>query len=190
MGTTELILIAIGLSMDAFATSICKGLCMKKINYGQTFIIALFFGGFQALMPLLGWFLGSRLQSIISTYDHWVVFALLSFIGIRMIRESLAKDKEENCTVRLDLKELLMLAIATSIDALAVGIGLALLPGMDITRAILVIGFITFAISFVGVMIGNRFGTRFKNKAETAGGILLVLIGLKILLQHLGFIHF
>lgn len=183
----ELVLIAIGLSMDAFAVSLCKGLCMRKLNYGQGAIIALFFGGFQLLMPLLGWVLGKQFESYITTFDHWIAFGLLFYIGGKMIWEAIRDKDEEACPVdqRLNVKELFVLAIATSIDALAVGITFAFLQ-TPIIPAVVEIGAITFALSFGGVIIGHRFGTRFKQKAEIAGGVVLVLIGLKILLEHLG----
>ncbi len=183
----ELVLIAVGLSMDAFAVALCKGLGMKKLNYKQGLIIALFFGGFQALMPLAGWALGRQFERYITSVDHWIAFALLCYIGGKMIWDALHEKDEEFCPLdqRLDLKEMLMLAVATSIDALAVGVTFAFL-GVDIVPAVLLIGAITFALSFAGVLIGHRFGVRFKKKAELAGGAVLVLIGLKILLEHLG----
>jgi putative Mn2+ efflux pump MntP len=183
----ELVLIAVGLSMDAFAVALCKGLCMKKIRYGQATVIALFFGGFQALMPLLGWLLGKQFADSITEVDHWVSFVLLAYIGGKMIWESFHGKDDESCDVdgKLDLKELLLMAIATSIDALAVGITLAFMK-TAIVPAVLEIGAITFIISFLGVVIGHQFGTRFKRGAEIAGGAVLILIGLKILLEHLG----
>lgn len=182
----EVILIGVGLAMDAFAVAICKGLQMKKLNYRQATVIALFFGGFQALMPLIGWILGKQFEQYIVQIDHWIAFGLLSVIGVNMFRESLEKE-EEDVTVleKLDLKELVLLAIATSIDALAVGITFAFLK-VDIKLSVLVIGITTFLISFCGVAIGNIFGTRYKERAERFGGIVLILIGLKILLEHLG----
>lgn len=183
----ELVLIAVGLSMDAFAVALCKGLCMKKLNYAQGAVIALFFGGFQLLMPLIGWLLGKQFERYITPVDHWIAFALLAYIGGKMIWEAVREKEEETCPVdqRLDLKELLVMAIATSIDALAVGITFAFL-GTPIVSAVLVIGLITFILSYLGVLLGHRFGTRFQRKAEFAGGAVLVLIGLKILLEHLG----
>jgi len=182
----ELVLIAIGLSMDAFAVALCKGLCMKKIRYGQATVIALFFGGFQTLMPLLGWLLGKQFADSIAEVDHWVSFALLAYIGGKMIWESFHSKEDESCDIdKLDIKELLLMAIATSIDALAVGITLAFMK-TAILPAVLEIGAITFAISFLGVLIGHQFGTRLKRGAEIAGGAVLILIGLKILLEHLG----
>lgn len=183
----ELVLIAVGLSMDAFAVSLCKGLCMKKLNYGQATVIALFFGGFQLMMPLVGWLLGKQFENYITSFDHWIAFGLLFFIGGKMIWESIRDKDEEACPVdqRLNIRELLILAIATSIDALAVGITFAFLQ-TPIVPAVVEIGIITFGLSFGGVILGNKFGTRFKQKAEIAGGAVLVLIGLKILLEHLG----
>lgn len=188
MGIVELALIGVGLSMDAFAVSICKGLGMKRLRLGQALVIALFFGGFQALMPLLGWFLGSGFQSFIEPVDHWIAFALLAFIGAKMLWDAFHDDEEEDAAAenaRLDLKELVMLAIATSIDALAVGISFAFLR-VDIVPAVAHIGVITFALSFVGVAVGHAFGSRFEKPATIIGGIVLIAIGLKILLEHLG----
>lgn len=188
MSVIELVLIAIGLSMDAFAISVCKGLGMPKINYKHTFVIGLFFGGFQALMPLIGWFVGLRFERYIFNFDHWVAFALLSFIGVRMIFQALKKDSDEYpINEQINIKELFVLAIATSIDALAVGITFALVPGTDIGPAVIIIGTITFALSCVGVAIGNRFGAKYKSRAELAGGIILVSMGLKIVLDHMGY---
>lgn len=188
MGIVELALIGVGLSMDAFAVSICKGLGMKRLRMDQALLIALFFGGFQALMPLLGWFLGSGFQSFIEPVDHWIAFALLAFIGAKMLWEAFHDDEEEDAAAenaRLDLKELVMLAIATSIDALAVGISFAFLQ-VDIVPAVALIGIITFALSLVGVAVGHVFGSRFEKPATIIGGIVLIAIGLKILLEHLG----
>jgi len=191
MGFVELFLIAIGLSMDAFAVAICKGLNMRKLNYKNTFIIAAFFGGFQGLMPLIGWFLGRQFAQYITGFDHWIAFILLAFIGGQMILEALKKENEK-CDIddHLDIKELFMLAIATSIDALAVGITFALIPNTNIWVSIILIGIITFVLSIVGVFIGNKFGARFKSKAEFAGGFILILIGAKILFEHLGLFNF
>lgn len=186
MSIIELIMIALGLAMDAFAVSICKGLNMKKINYRHGMIYAISFGLFQAVMPLLGWILGKQFEQYITSIDHWIAFLLLAMIGINMLKESKEKDECQTCTEeRLDLKELLMLSIATSIDALAVGITFAFLK-VDIVVAISLIGIITLFISFIGILIGNKFGLHYKEKAEIAGGIILILIGLKILLEHLG----
>lgn len=184
----ELFLIGVGLSMDAFAVSVCKGLAMEKVNKKQTVVIGLYFGGFQALMPMLGWLLGIRFQKYITSIDHWVAFVLLAFIGGKMIAEALREKEEIDSGPKdqpLDHKELLLLAIATSIDALAVGITFAFLD-TPILEAIAIIGCTTFALSIVGVIVGNFFGTRYKKRAEISGGIILILIGLKILLEHLG----
>ncbi|MGN0527536.1 MAG: manganese efflux pump MntP family protein [Eubacterium sp.] len=187
MGFGEIFLIAVGLSMDAFAVSICKGLKMQnKINGGQTALIALFFGGFQALMPVIGWFLGSSFKKYIENFDHWVAFVLLAFIGGKMIYDSF-HDDDDNEDKPFSIKELFLLAIATSIDALAVGITFAIIK-TNIWTAVALIGVTTFVLSAVGVFIGHKFGAKYKNKAELAGGIILVLIGVKILLEHLGII--
>ena len=184
MALFELFLIAVGLSMDAFAVAVCKGLSMKRIDKKYTLLIALFFGGFQALMPLLGYFLGSQFSVYIEKFDHWVVFLLLALIGGNMIKESREAAEEE--TYRgIDYKELLLLAVATSIDALAVGITFAFLQ-VEIVPAVLLIGCTTFVLSLIGVVVGNLFGTRYKSRAELTGGIILILIGVKILLEHLG----
>lgn len=189
MGIIELFLIGVGLAMDAFAVAICKGLNMRKMNYAQATVIALFFGGFQALMPFLGWSLGRNFEHYIVSIDHWIAFVLLAIIGGNMIKEALGDDEDEiecgTCHDRLDLKELFMLAIATSIDALAVGVTFAFLK-VNIIPAISLIGVTTFIISFAGVHIGHRFGSKYEKKAELAGGIILICIGLKILLEHLG----
>ncbi|MEG0740958.1 MAG: manganese efflux pump MntP family protein [Clostridia bacterium] len=188
MSWMELVFIAIGLSMDAFAVSLCKGLCMKKLNYAHATVIALFFGGFQGMMPLLGWFLGTQFERYITPVDHWIAFVLLGYIGGKMIWDAVhAKPEAAQCDTepKLDMKELFTLAIATSIDALAVGITFAFLR-IDIVPAVLLIGGITFALSFVGVLLGHKFGMRFEKKAEIAGGVVLLVIGLKILLEHLG----
>ena len=184
----ELVLIGVGLSMDAFAVALCKGLSMRRVNYAHAAVIALFFGVFQAVMPLIGWVLGTQFARYITSVDHWIAFALLGYIGGKMIWDALHEAPETAPCAgegRLDLKELLMLAVATSIDALAVGITFAFLQ-VSILPAVATIGLITFALSFAGVVVGNRFGTRFQKKAEIAGGAVLVLIGLKILLDHLG----
>lgn len=190
MGFYELFLIAVGLSMDAFAVSVCKGLHMPRLNVKQGLIIALFFGVFQAVMPLLGWFLGQQFAERISAFDHWIAFVLLAFIGGKMIVEALKKDTDaETAAARFDIMELFMLAIATSIDALAVGITFAFL-NVSILPSVSLIGVTTFALSFAGVVIGHRFGAKYQNKAELLGGVILVLIGTKILLEHLGLIGF
>lgn len=192
MSFQEIFLIGVGLSMDAFAVALCKGLNMKKVNYVHTVIIALFFGGFQAVMPLLGWFLGKNFESYIKSVDHWIAFALLAYIGGKMAYEAIKGDDEDETSAegdKLDLKELTIMAIATSIDALAVGITFAFLQ-VSIVSSVTIIGITTFVLSIIGVMIGNRFGMKFKSKAEIAGGIILILIGLKILLEHLGILVF
>lgn len=194
MGFLELFLIGVGLSMDAFAVAVCKGLNMCKINYKHSAIIGLFFGGFQALMPFIGWFIGSRFEQYIVKFDHWIAFVLLGFIGSKMLYDAITEKEEDCCKIeeKFDYKELLLMAIATSIDALAVGITFAFL-GMNLSGifgAVSLIGVTTFALSFIGVVIGNKFGSVYKRKAEIAGGVVLVLIGLKILLEHLGIINF
>jgi putative Mn2+ efflux pump MntP len=186
----ELFLMGVGLAMDAFAVSICKGLGMGKVNKKQVAIIGLFFGGFQALMPFIGWLLGSRFEQYITNIDHWVAFVLLAFIGGKMIVEALGAKEEdtvEEYDAPLKIKELFVLAVATSIDALAVGITFAFLK-YPIIEAITIIGITTFIISVAGVYVGNFFGSKYKSKAELAGGSILVLLGLRILLTHLGII--
>lgn len=193
MGIIELFLISVGLAMDAFAVSICKGLNMKKINYRNAGIIALFFGVFQAVMPLIGYLIGSRFQSYIRSVDHWIAFVLLALIGGQMIWEVCHGGDEENGgedEEKLSIKQLFLLAVATSIDALAVGITFALLEGTDIKISVIIIGTVTFIISFAGVVIGNRFGNKYEKRAQIAGGIILILIGFRILLEHLGIIAF
>ena len=185
MGIFELFLIGIGLSMDAFAVAICKGLSMRKIDVRQTVTVALFFGGFQALMPFLGWALGKQFEQYITQYDHWIAFVLLVYIGGKMLWEALHSKEEDTAPANFSIKELLILAIATSIDALAVGITFAFL-NVKIGPAVAIIGCTTFVISLAGVLIGNKFGSRYKQKAEAVGGIILILIGLKILLEHTG----
>lgn len=184
-----LFLMGVSLAMDAFAVSVCKGLAMRKVNKKQCLVIALFFGGFQALMPFLGWLLGNRFEGYITSIDHWIAFILLGFIGGKMVVEAI-RDKGEEPEITeidppLDIKELFVLAVATSIDALAVGITFAFLE-IPIVEAMLIIGITTFVISVAGVYIGNFFGNKYKSKAELVGGIILILIGLKILLEHLG----
>ncbi len=189
MGYIELFLIGVGLAMDAFAVSICKGLKMKEVNKKHCFVIALFFGGFQALMPFLGWLAGKQFEKYITAFDHWIAFFLLVIIGGKMVVDVLRdREEEEVCPKeesRLDVKELFFLAIATSIDALAVGVSFAFLR-VSILPAITIIGVVTFVISMAGVFIGNIFGSKYKNKAELAGGIILIVLGIKILLDHLG----
>lgn len=184
MGIIELVLIAVGLAMDAFAVSICKGLSMKKMDLKKASIIGAYFGIFQGGMPLIGYLLGVGFQEKIQAVDHWIAFALLAFIGGNMIKEALSKD-EEDCNDSVDFKTMIVLAIATSIDALAVGVTFAFLK-VNIILAVLLIGIITFIISMVGVKIGNVFGDKYEKKAEFAGGLILILLGLKILLEHLG----
>lgn len=193
MGLAELLLLAVGLSMDAFAVSICKGLAMGEAKPRHALICGAWFGGFQALMPLIGYLLGEAFRSIISVVSSWVAFGLLALIGGNMIREALSKD-EEKTSAGLDVKTMFLMAVATSIDALAVGITFSCVPVavisgsqlMNTLVAVLIIGVTTFAISCGGVKIGGIFGTKFKSKAEFAGGVILVLIGVKILLEYFG----
>ena len=180
----EIIAIGIGLAMDAFAVSICKGLSMKKIDWKKAIIIALYFGIFQALMPVLGYFLGSTFSSFVQSVDHWIAFILLAIIGGNMIKDS-TDDEVEKRNDKVDVKTMLLLAIATSIDALAVGVTFAFFE-VNLLLSISIIGIITFVLSFLGVIIGNKFGDKFQNRAELVGGIVLIIIGLKILLEHLG----
>jgi len=189
MALLDLFMIAIGLSMDAFAVSLSKGLCMRKLNYQHALIIAAFFGGFQALMPLGGWLLGRQFAAFIQSYDHWVAFILLSIIGVKMLMEALQKNSEDLWfeDYFFSLKDVLLLAVATSIDALAVGVTFAFLK-ISILPSISLIGLTTFCLSLMGVVIGNRFAARFENKAGIAGGLVLIFIGSKILLQHLNII--
>ena len=189
----ELFLLGVGLSMDAFAVSVCKGLGMKKLNKKQALIIGLYFGGFQALMPFVGWLLGSQFQKYITSIDHWIAFILLGFIGGKMMIEAVREWNEEEVVdvmdAPIDHKNMFVLAVATSIDALAVGITFAFL-GTPIVEAITIIGITTMVISIAGVVVGNFFGSRYKSKAEFIGGLILVLLGLKILLEHLGILVF
>ena len=189
MGVAELILISVGLAMDAFSVSVCKGLSMKKLNIKGGVVTALFFGVFQAVMPVIGYFLGSRFENVISSFSHWLSFALLAFIGGKMIWEAVKGDDEGETKneYRLDYKELTLLAIATSIDALAVGIVFAA-EKTDLLFSVAMIGVVTFVLSLAGVFIGHRFGSKYEKKAEFAGGVILVLIGLKLLLEGLGVI--
>ena len=186
MGILELFLIAVGLSMDAFAVAVCRGLAMRRLDLKQGALVALFFGGFQGLMPLIGWLLGTQFEQYIVSIDHWIAFGLLGYIGGKMIWDAFHDDEEE-VSSDFDLKQLLLMAIATSIDALAVGITFAFLH-VNIGYAVSFIGIITFVLSFIGVWLGHRFGGKYKNKATFAGGAVLCAIGLKILLEHLGFI--
>ena len=196
MGFIEILLTGIGLSMDAFAVSICRGLQMRRrVNVKHLFIIAAFFGGFQALMPAIGYLLGSQFKDYIVAIDHWIAFGLLAFIGGKMIYDVICDMREEKdgcdcCGAqveedRLDVRQIALMAVATSIDALAVGITFAFLE-VNLLLAITVIGVTTFALCALGVVVGHKFGSRFKNKASLAGGIVLILIGTKILLEHLG----
>ena len=185
MGLPELILLAVGLSMDACAVAICKGLALRKVNVKQMLTVGLWFGGFQGLMPLIGYLLASLFAEFIRSVDHWVAFALLGFIGINMIREALSKEEEE-ADPSLSFKTMLVMAIATSIDAMAVGISFAFLD-VQIIPAVTLIGVITFVLSALGVKLGAAFGCRFKSKAELAGGVILISLGLKILIEHLFF---
>ena len=182
----ELFLLGVGLSMDAFAVSVCKGLGMRKLNKKQAVIIGLYFGGFQALMPALGYLLGSQFESMITQIDHWIAFVLLGIIGSSMIKES-REDEEEEVSASFDVKTMLALAVATSIDALAVGVTFAFLH-VNIVWAVTFIGCTTFVLSAIGVKAGNVFGMKYKSRAELAGGVILILMGIKILLEHLGFL--
>ena len=184
MSLWELFVIAVGLSMDAFAVSICKGLSVRRLKPKHVLIVGLYFGGFQALMPLLGYFLGKQFQSLITSADHWIAFILLGLIGFNLLREARNGD-EENLNDSMGVKAMLPLAVATSIDALAVGITFAFLQ-VQIAPAVSFIGVTTFLLSAAGVKIGNVFGMKYKAKAELFGGIVLILMGLKILLEHLG----
>ena len=181
----EILTIAVGLSMDAFAVAICKGLAMKKTDVKKAVIVGLWFGGFQALMPLLGYLLGVQFKDKITAIDHWIAFLLLGFIGVNMIKEAVQKDDEEETDDSLAPRDMLILAVATSIDALAAGITLAFLE-VHIVPAVSFIGITTFILSVAGVKVGNVFGNRYKSKAELAGGVILILLGIKILIEHLG----
>lgn len=184
MSLAELFIIAVGLSMDAFAVSICKGLAMKQMNWKKAIITGLYFGGFQAGMPLAGYLLGISFKDAITSIDHWIAFILLSIIGINMIREALSKEEEECPPDDMSVRTMTMLAVATSIDALAVGVTFAFLD-VQIVPAISFIGIITFSLSALGVKIGHIFGAKFKSKAEFAGGLILIGMGIKILIEHL-----
>ena len=195
MGFLELFFVGIGLSMDAFSVAVCKGLQMRRIRWGRTLTVAAFFGGFQALMPLIGWLLGKQFEQYIVAIDHWVAFVLLLFIGGKMILDVIKESKEDKCPCEQEnadkdapfrLSELAIMALATSIDALAVGITFAFLQ-VNIWGAIAIIGVTTFLLSIVGVFIGNIFGTKYQSKATLAGGAVLILIGSKILIEHLFF---
>ena len=189
MDFVTLFFIAVGLSMDAFSVAICKGLSMHRATADKCSVVGLWFGGFQALMPIIGYFAGHYFSDLISDFDHWIAFVLLAFIGINMIRESMEKEEEnggcECCSQNeLSARKMFPMAVATSIDALAVGVSFAFLK-VDIWTSAAAIGVTTFILSYVGVKVGNIFGSRYKSKAELAGGIILILIGLKILVEHL-----
>lgn len=186
MGFADIFLIGVALSMDAFAVSICKGLSVKRVEPKHLLTVGVYFGGFQALMPLIGFLLGFKFEKFIVSVDHWIAFALLAVIGGNMIREALSGEEEEH-DASFSFRTMLPLAVATSIDALAVGISFAFL-GVDILSAASIIGITTFVLSGVGVYVGNIFGAKYKSKAEIVGGVVLILIGLKILLEHLGII--
>ena len=188
MSVVELFILAVGLSMDAFAVAICKGLCMRKVTIKKAGIVGLYFGLFQAGMPMIGYILGSQFSDKISSIDHWIAFILLSLIGINMIKESLEKEEKSECKTEeeeLSFKNMSILAVATSIDALAVGVTFAFLK-VNIIPAVSFIGITTLVLSMIGVKIGNIFGVKYKSKAELVGGIILILMGIKILLEHLG----
>lgn len=188
MGFVELLLLSVGLGMDAFAVSVCKGISMKKMNWKKVCIIGLYFSGFQALMPVLGYFLGSTFESVISNLDHWIAFGLLAIIGGNMIKDAFSKECDSfDDDVRF--KAMIVLAIATSIDALAVGITFAFLK-VNLILAISMIGVITFILAIVGTKVGNRFGDKYEKKAEFVGGVILILLGIKILLEHMGILNF
>ena len=183
MTVLEILLIAIGLAMDAFAESICKGLSMKKMSWKKALVVGTYFGVFQGLMPVIGYFLGSTFESLVAKIDHWIAFGLLVFIGANMLKEAFANDSE-NCNDNVDFKTMVVLAIATSIDALAVGITFAFLQA-NVWFSTIIIGIVTFLISVIGVKIGSKFGNKYERKAETAGGLILIFMGIKILLEHL-----
>lgn len=189
MSFAEILLIGIGLSMDAFSVSVCKGLTTKKFSWRMALICGLWFGFFQALMPVIGFFLGVQFEQYITSVDHWIAFGLLFLIGANMIREAVWGKGDQENNGALDFKTMLLLAIATSIDALAVGVSFACIQ-VNIWSSVLIIGLTTFLFSMIGVKIGNMFGSRFERSAGIIGGIILILIGLKILLEHLGVIHF
>ena len=188
MGLLELFILAVGLSMDAFAVSVCKGLALKRVTLKNALTCGIWFGGFQALMQLIGYVLGNQFADYITTFDHWIAFILLCIIGGNMIRDSFDKE-EDSSGASLAFKAMLLLALATSIDALAVGVTFAFLK-VDIISAVLFIGLITFTLSSIGVKVGSVFGAKYKSKAELAGGIILCVLGVKILLEHLGIIAF
>ena len=189
MGIGELIVLSLGLGMDAFAVSICKGLSMKKMNWKKALIIGLYFGGFQAIMPVLGYFLSKGFENFVTSIDHWIAFILLSIIGGKMVKDAFSLENSENCNEDVGFKTMIVLAIATSIDALAVGITFAFLS-VNLILAIALIGSITFFLSVIGTKVGNIFGDRYENKAELLGGVILIFLGIKILLEHLNIINF
>jgi len=184
MGIVELLVLAVGLSMDAFAVAVCKGLALKKVSAPQMALVGLWFGGFQALMPIVGYFVGVQFKDAITSIDHWIAFVLLAVIGGNMIREAFSGE-EEPADASLTFQKMLPLAVATSIDALAVGVSFAFLS-VHIGMAASFIGAVTFALSAAGVKVGSLFGAKYKSKAELCGGVILILLGIKILLEHLG----
>ncbi|MBQ4642378.1 MAG: manganese efflux pump [Oscillospiraceae bacterium] len=188
MGFGELFILAIGLSMDAFAVSVCKGLCMKKASGKAMVTCGSWFGGFQGLMPLIGFLLGSLFAAAIQNIDHWVAFGLLAIIGINMLKEACSKEEKNSCECdcNLSFKMMFTMAVATSIDALAVGISLAMAGNVNIWVAVGLIALVTFSLSAAGVKIGSVFGDKFEKKAQVAGGVILIFLGVKILLEHLG----
>lgn len=186
MGFVELFLLAVGLSMDAFAVSVCKGLSVKSAGVKESAICGSWFGGFQALMPLLGYLLGALFADAIKAFDHWVAFGLLAIIGINMLKEAFSSECDCDNNGDFSVKTMFVMAVATSIDALAVGISLAMAGNVNIAAAVALIGVTTFALSGLGVKIGNLFGNRFEKKAQIAGGVILIVLGVKILLEHLG----
>ena len=190
MGILEMFILAVGLSMDALTVSVCKGLCMKKATLKSQAICGAWFGGFQGLMPLIGFFLGTLFAESIQAFDHWVAFGLLALIGANMLKEAFSEETVDSCDIDgeadLSFKSMFVMAVATSIDALAVGISLAMAGNVNIWIAVALIGIITFILSGVGVKVGHMFGSRFEKKAQFCGGIILILLGFKILLEHLG----
>lgn len=185
MGIAEILLLAVGLSMDAFAVSVCKGLSMRSSSLRAGAICGAWFGGFQALMPLIGYFLGAMFAGVISSFDHWVAFGLLAVIGLNMLKEAFSGEEEET-NGDLSPRTMFVMAVATSIDALAVGISLAMTGNVNIWMAIAAIGITTFLLSAVGVKVGSVFGCRYEKRAQIAGGVILICLGLKILMEHLG----
>lgn len=186
MGFLELFILAVGLSMDAFAVSVCKGLSMKKADIKGMVTCGIWFGGFQGLMPLIGFLLGSLFASVIVSVDHWIAFGLLFLIGANMLKEAFSKNDDKDVDADLSVKTMFIMAVATSIDALAVGISLAMAGGVNILTAVILIALTTFVLSAMGVKVGSVFGNRFEKKAQIAGGLILIILGIKILLEHLG----